>query len=222
MNDEITNINPSDVNFLEELKEGKSASIFKVILRGRDSVMKVYHRRNRRPWENPEREHDVFNREVTSYRRLKQHGLCARRVVPDFYGAVTQMQLADWHQMLHSFKEDEVPPCAIFIEYIPDLHMIDLTNFSEARLAKFLQILDEIHNLRILHDDTYPRNMLVARGNEGQEDRVIWIDFDCAWTNLPDDERHRQWFEDEKELVQYFAKALVGFEHHFLNISNAL
>lgn len=41
MTDEITDINPSDVEFLEELREGKHSSILKVLVRGRLCVMKV-------------------------------------------------------------------------------------------------------------------------------------------------------------------------------------
>lgn len=41
MTDEITDIKPSDVEFLEELREGKYSSIFKVLLRGRLCAMKV-------------------------------------------------------------------------------------------------------------------------------------------------------------------------------------
>lgn len=119
--------------------------------------------------------------------------------------------------MLHDFKNDELPPRAIFIEYIPNLHWIDLTNYSEARLAKFRQILDEFHDMGILHDDLYPRNMLIAKGEEGQEDRVLWIDFDLAWTNLPDDDQRREWFEDEKEIMQQFAGDLVRAEHDRLS-----
>lgn len=168
-----------------------------------------YHGRKRTQWENPEREHDLFTREVTSYRRLKENGLCARGVVPDFYGAIPQIRLAEWPDTLHGFKDDEVPPSAIFIEYVPNLHWIDLTNFSEAHLTKFRQVLDEFHDLCILHDDPHPRNMLIAKGEENEEDRVLWIDFDSAWTNLPDDDRRREWFEGEKLLVKQFAQELV-------------
>ena len=55
--------------------------------------------------------------------------------------------------------------------------------------------------------------MLIAKGEESQDDRVLWIDFDSAWTNLPDDERHREWFDEEKMLVLEFAECLVRPEH---------
>ena len=61
--------------------------------------------------------------------------------------------------------------------------------------------------------------MLIAKGEEGQEDRVLWIDFDSAWTNLPDDDEHREWFEDEKEFLQQFADDLVRAEHDRLSES---
>ena len=41
MADEITDIKPSDVEFIEQLREGTHSSIFKVLLRGRLCAMKV-------------------------------------------------------------------------------------------------------------------------------------------------------------------------------------
>lgn len=169
-----------------------------------------YHGRANLPGlKNSDREYDLFTREVTTYRLLKEKGLCARGVVPDFYGAITQIQPADWPNALHHFCNDKEPANAIFIEYIPNMQPISLTNFSEAHLSKVSNILKEIHDLRILHSDIYPRNMMVAKGEQGQEDRVLWIDFDAAWTNPPDDDWSRELFEEERLIMQYFAKVLV-------------
>lgn len=51
--------------------------------------------------------------------------------------------------------------------------------------------------------------MLIAKCEECQEDRVLWIDFDSAWTNLPDGDRQRQMFKEKKLLLQQFTEDLV-------------
>ena len=121
-----------------------------------------------------------------------------------------ELQPARWPVELRRFRRDKLLPAAIFIEYIPNLHRIDLTNFSEAYLAKFRQIVDEIHDLNIFHTDTYPRNMLIAKGQDGQEDRVLLIDFDRAYTDFPNDDRRREWIEEEKGFLAEFCEDLVS------------
>lgn len=104
-------------------------------------TLSQYHGWKRPEGENPDQFPDNFTREVTSYRRLKEKGFCARGVVPNFYGAVTQMRFADWPDALSNFEDDEVLPSDVFIEYILSLHWIDLTNFSEAHLVKSVRFL---------------------------------------------------------------------------------
>lgn len=109
------------------------------------------------------------------------------------------------------FLNDKLPPNAILIEYIPNLQQIDLSNYSPKRLAKFREILDDIHAAGVLHADPKPRNMMVSLS---EDDRVLWIDFDSAQT-FPEggdlSPRQRKWVEGEDEMVDYFVDALVRF-----------
>lgn len=78
-------------------------------------------------------------------------------------------------------------------------------------MAKFRRILDDIHEANVLHGDPMPRNMMVSVS--GDEERVLWVDFDSAQT-FPDDGSHprqKVWVEGEDELVDYFIVALVRF-----------
>lgn len=131
---------------------------------------------------------------------------------PDFYGTVENIQPAEWPDELESFGEDELPPNAILLEYLPILHRIDLTNFSEKYPIQFSEILSGIHSLGILHDDPYPRNMVIVKGENGGDGRAMWIDFDSSMT-IPLDkmgewEQYR--FDEEKLIVQQFGEALVS------------
>ncbi|KAL3473607.1 hypothetical protein BJX99DRAFT_233198 [Aspergillus californicus] len=102
-------------------------------------------------------------------------------------------------------------PTAIFLEYIPNMHQMDLTTFSLSRLLKLKDILQDIHRAGVLHDDTDPRNMMVCPGSSEDEDRVLWIDFDRAQlypeTDLsPYQERC---LKSENRLVEQFVQFLV-------------
>lgn len=72
------------------------------------------------------------------------------------------------------FRNDELPPNAVLIKYVPDMQPIDLSNFSEMRMAKLRRILDSIHG------NPYPRNMMIQFGDR---ERVLWIDFARAETS---------------------------------------
>ncbi|PKY03227.1 hypothetical protein P168DRAFT_291359 [Aspergillus campestris IBT 28561] len=181
--------------------------------------MQVSRQRQIRMGPPPDREINLFISESTTYSRLKAKGLCHRGVIPDFYGTIRKIQPASWPS-LTMFLDDELPPNATVIEYIPNLQQIDLSNYTERRLETLRDILDEIHNAGVLHGDAYPRNMMVSL-SPGERDRVLWIDFDSAQTFAEGDSlssRQRQWVGDEVELVDYFVDALPkDFEEGRLN-----
>lgn len=62
----------------------------------------------------------------------------------------------------------------------------------------------------LLHNDTFPRNMMVVR--QQPRDRVVWIDFDCA--QIVQRGKCEEWTEksffEEGELMAEFAEFLVG------------
>lgn len=98
---------------------------------------------------------------------------------------------------------DNVQPLkAVLLEDINNMHQLDLSTFSESRLAQMRCILRDIHEAGVLHDDTDPRNMMVCPGCHGNPDRVLWIDFDSAQL-LPEDNlspRQQMWLQEESEL----------------------
>lgn len=124
--------------------------------------------------------------------------------MPDFYGTVTNIEPQACTE-LRTFRKGPRPPKGILIEYILDLERIHLGNYTEARIRKLVDIMAEIHAVRVLHRDWHARNMAIAR--QGDEERILWIDFDRAQT-LPLDrsltETETKSFWVELELVKSF------------------
>lgn len=229
MEEEIGDVQVSDVEFLETLKEGNNSAVFKVKLRGMLCIMKVvgnlnpsfivnsvYWRTKYRGKQlsdacSPVLEYNLFGRESLAYRRLKEHGLCKRGVIPDFYGTSTQINPKVWPD-LYMFHKDELPADALFIEYVPNMHKIDPSNFSKEKMAKLREILVEFHELGVYHGDPYPRNMMIADKLPGEQKRVLWIDFDSAQTLQLDNlsERNRDSLRKQIQMMDYFSDGIVS------------
>ncbi|RAL13347.1 uncharacterized protein BO97DRAFT_477223 [Aspergillus homomorphus CBS 101889] len=200
---------PSEVIFLQTLQGSESSTVYKVAVHGMECVMKVFHERPREEWDRPDIEVSLCMREVAAYQRLKEKGLCARGDVPDFYGFMVDIDTTQW-PTLSAFGYDEMSPKAILIEYVPDMKQIDLTNYTKARVDKLRDILLEMHDMRIMHNDTYPRNMMIC---SGEKERVLWIDFDVARL-FPEDkpltERQEEMFAWDVGMMDCFAKAMAA------------
>ncbi|KAF1734311.1 hypothetical protein CRV24_005848 [Beauveria bassiana] len=182
VNDELVDIQSSDVMFLETLKMkidrkngNKCVVTFKVEISNKLCVMKVY--KHTGYW-------DQFRTEECAYRLLQDRG---------FY--------------LYQFEDDTTPPSSLIIEYIPDANKIDLDNFTQDNMDRLCAILAEFHNIGLLHGDPYPRNMMVVQGTP--RDRVFWLDFDSS--SIEDrtihDEHAEMLFRQESEEMACIAKA---------------
>ncbi|OAQ99373.1 hypothetical protein LLEC1_06076 [Akanthomyces lecanii] len=194
----------SNVKFIQRLHKSRHSQLFHVEALGRECVLKVvkhqYHAHIRR--NDYVHESKLFTWESTAYRRLKETGICAKGLVPDFYGAVTAIEAKKWPE-LKSFNDDLSPPNGIFIECIPGLERIHLGNYTQERLDKLTEMLAEIHAVRVLHDDGDPRNM--AMTFSGEKERVLWVDFDRALkfpTDQPLTERDAERLRGELILMK--------------------
>ena len=67
-----------------------------------------------------------FAVEKNAYRRLKAEGFCERGVIPDFYGVTECIDPREWAPHLDMFLDDPWPPNAVLIEYVADMHQMDL------------------------------------------------------------------------------------------------
>lgn len=138
--------------------------------------------------------------------------------MPDFYGVLENIdpEAKGWQPDLKKFYDRTFPrgldpkarPNGVLIEYIPDLNMLELSNYTEHRARKLHQLLNEIHEAGIVHLDLYPRNMLI----QGDSDRVLLIDFELAQIFDPEHPAHPRFFKRERELMDDFVEALVIFQ----------
>lgn len=107
------------------------------------------------------------------------------------------------------FLGDEYLPSAIFLEYIPEMEMIHLHNFTEKRINGFIEGIQEIHKALVRHRDPKPRNMMTVQDDP---ERVIWINFNQAETYDGDSmtNEQRRLLEEEEETVVGFKQCLVS------------
>lgn len=135
--------------------------------------------------------------------------------MPDFYGVVENIdpEAEGWQPHLKKFYDSTFPrgldpqarPSGVLMEYISDLNMLELSNYTEQRAYKLHQLLNEIHEAGIVHLDLYPRNMLI----QGDSDRVLLIDYELAQIFDPEHPEHPRFFADEKEFMGAFVEALI-------------
>ncbi|CAG7949299.1 unnamed protein product [Penicillium nalgiovense] len=150
-----------------------------------------------------------------AYSRLKARGFCERGSVPDFYGVVENIdpEAEGWQPELKKFYGRTFPqgldPKArangVLMEYIPDVNVFELSNYTEQRAHKLQELLTEIHEAGIVHLDPYPRNVLI----QGDSDRVLWIDFELAQIFDPENPKHPRLFDDESLFIGAFVEALI-------------
>ncbi|KAJ5962224.1 hypothetical protein N7501_007165 [Penicillium viridicatum] len=173
-------------------------------------------------WEKihpPFRSIDLFKNERRAYSRLKARGFCERGTVPDFYGVVENIdpEAEGWQPHLKKLYDSTFPrgldpqahPNGVLMEYIPDVNMFDISNYTEERSRKLHQLLIEIHEAGIVHLDHYPRNMLI----QDDSDHVLLIDYELAQMFDPDHPDHPRFFKRERELMDEFVEALVIFQN---------
>lgn len=147
--------------------------------------------------------------ETTAYTRLRDKGLCDQGIVPRFLGSMRKFDQSLCQPYLEMFLDDEYPPSAIFLEYIPNMEMITLNNYTQQRMDNLIAGIREIHKTLVLHGDLKPRNMMVVKDDP---ERVIWIDFDRAATyeeaSITDSEKSL--LEDEEITLVYFKQFMVS------------
>ncbi|WEW58199.1 hypothetical protein PRK78_003667 [Emydomyces testavorans] len=201
---ELDDVRPAEVVFKEKLFASEFSEIFLTVVRGQQCVMKVgegpHHGRGPRRYYEPDRELDIHILESTAYRRLKERGICEQGIVPRFFGTMDKFDPKPCQPYLRMFVNDEYPPSAIFLEYIPNLEMLGLNNYTQARMNKLLEGIREIHQALVKHGDPKPRNMLIVKDDP---ERVVWIDFNRA--NTYDEhritDRERALLDEEEEIV---------------------
>jgi serine/threonine protein kinase len=156
--------------------------------------------------------------ESAAYRQLRGRGLCEREIIPRFFGTIEKFDPQQCQLYLNAFLDDEYPPSAIFLEYIPNLEMIQLHNYTQKRMDNLCKGIQEIHEARVWHRDPKPRNMIIVKDDP---ERVLWIDFDRAETydrQITDEQK--RFLDEEEEIVHDFRDCLVSTLHQTCMIPN--
>ncbi|KAJ5375179.1 hypothetical protein N7517_007185 [Penicillium concentricum] len=183
----------ANVKFVEVIKETDSLYLCRTRWQGKDCVLKVF---SPYKWDRPE---DFAN----AHLYLISMGV-VENIDPEAEG---------WQPQLKEFHDKTFPQCldpkarpnGVLMEYIPDLKMFDLSNYTEQRARSLHRLLNDIHDAGIVHLDIYPRNMLI----QGDSDRVLLIDYELAQIFDPEHSEHPRFFARERALMDGFVEALV-------------
>ncbi|PWY82973.1 hypothetical protein BO70DRAFT_261235, partial [Aspergillus heteromorphus CBS 117.55] len=116
--------------------------------------------------------------ESQAYQALHINGICKLGIVPYFYGIFESFDPQLLGSALESFEKYHNLPCAILLEYLPNATSFEHASLSSESISTAILNLKIIHGARVVHNDAYPKNTLIAPGTRSQ--RVVWIDFDVS------------------------------------------
>ncbi|KAL3479252.1 hypothetical protein BJX99DRAFT_86909 [Aspergillus californicus] len=200
---------PSVVTFERQLFHSDRSALFLVNIQEKQYVLKLHRGRGPKlPYESRDRNTNPHSCEVTAYKRLQQHGLCSRGLVPKFYRSIEELNPTHYAPHLWMFEKDEHPPKGIILEYIPRMTRIYYTNYTETRMNNLMHIFKEIQSAGVGHNDIHPRNLMVFEDEiDPKRERAMWVDFDSAQTYDPDNltERQREYMDFNVEFMEEIA-----------------
>ncbi|KAK6812610.1 hypothetical protein RU639_011582 [Aspergillus parasiticus] len=168
----LAEIDPSKINILSEISHSDASSIFEVDVDGQKYALKLFHDNGDPGYTEKGRDLNRFRCESNAYRKLLTSGVCERRIVPKFYGFINGLEPASFHPALQHFAHDKLKPKAILLEYLPNAESLNCVNYSDTLYSQAIEGMKEIHKAGVHHQDIYPRNILLVRGNP---DRLVWM-----------------------------------------------
>ncbi|KAJ6037308.1 serine/threonine protein kinase [Penicillium herquei] len=176
-------------------------------------LLKVFHDNGDPGYTHGGRDLNPFRCERNAYENLIAYGVCDTGFVPKYYGYIDQLDPQAFYPALQDFVSDEFNPKAILIEFFPDSEIIDCENYSKSLFSQAIEGIKEIHKAGVLHDDIYPKNLLLVRGTP---DRLVWIDFDLATTFTDYGPEELALCENEVLRVKELGEALVQTSSLFI------
>lgn len=121
-----------------------------------------------------------FRCELGAYRNLFSYGVCERGFVLQCYGYCDNFKRSEFpSDIVSHFENDTEDPQALFLEYLVDPEVLNCVNYTAERMQKAIAALQEVHNAHVLHEDLYPKNILIVPGDP---ERVLVTDFDVSET----------------------------------------
>lgn len=121
---------------------------------------------------------------------------------------------------LDAFRHDTDFPSAILIEYLPKPLEMNCVTYTAERMQKAVIGIQKIHSALVEHNDPYPKNILIVPSDQGDQERVIWVDFDIAIVYPNDtyiETRRSGRIEFETEVVESFGRLLVRLRRQHIS-----
>ncbi|KAJ5115672.1 hypothetical protein N7456_000020 [Penicillium angulare] len=175
----LDSLDPNLTLFKSEISRSEASSIFEIEYQGKRYALKVFHD-NGDPGFTPRgRDMNRFRNEVNAYKSLHAFGVCDSGLVPKYYGSIDRLDPSCHEPWLNNFLNDKFHPSAILLEYLANPEPLNCVNFSRERHAKAMEALAQVHGALVVHNDIYPKNILIVPGSP---ERVVSIDFDVAKT----------------------------------------
>ncbi|PWY96197.1 hypothetical protein BO94DRAFT_2299 [Aspergillus sclerotioniger CBS 115572] len=200
--------NSQDLVFLEKLHSSEASQIFRVSFKGTECCLKFH--KDDDPGLAPDgRDLCRYRCESQAYRALQAHGVCGKGV-PQFYETLENLDPSAFELNLQDFTEDKNLPCAILLEWLPDARPLRDLKWSPQRVEPLLAALDQIHQAGVIHNDAYPKNILILQRQEGE--RIVWIGFDVSIVFV-EGRRDKLNYDDEVDLEnQLIRSSLLRLE----------
>ncbi|PYI09833.1 hypothetical protein BO78DRAFT_362358 [Aspergillus sclerotiicarbonarius CBS 121057] len=201
-------VGPDVLKFCASLQHSQASSIYEVMLNNDRYCLKVYHDNGDPGYAQDGRDLNRFRCEINAYGNLQVGGVCRKGVVPRYIGYIDQIDPALYRPHLDHFANDINKPRGILLEFLPNTERLNCVNYSDNRFQVAMQGLKEIHQAKVLHNDPYPRNILIVHGDP---ERIVWVDFDVSMSysdSQLQDGRVQMWFEEEIKWAANFGSLL--------------
>ncbi|PGH07899.1 hypothetical protein AJ80_07939 [Polytolypa hystricis UAMH7299] len=174
----------SELSIIQLIHSSDSSKIFLVEHEGVEYCLKVFHV-NKDPGFTPKgRDLCRYRCEFEAYKLLSAAGICEQGFVPQLYAIFEDIDplMPTLIPHLDTFHDDLHRPCAILLEYLPHAEPLNCENYTRHRIQKAILGIQAVHRARVVHNDPYPKNVLIIPGmaSNGIDDRVVWVDFDIA------------------------------------------
>ncbi|OQD72918.1 hypothetical protein PENDEC_c018G03957 [Penicillium decumbens] len=203
----LTDMDPSKINIIRMITFSEASTIFEAELDGQKYALKVFRDNGDPGYAENGRDLNRYRCESNAYEKLLASGVCESGSVPKFYGCIDRVDPAAFRRALRHYSRDKFHPRAILLEYLPNAESLNCVNYSDALYPQAIKGMKEIHRAGVLHEDIYPKNLLLVRGNP---DRLVWIDFDVATTFTDFGPEQPARCDHEIALVKGFGEALRG------------
>ncbi|KAJ5569497.1 uncharacterized protein N7459_008927 [Penicillium hispanicum] len=202
----LTDIDPSRIKIVRDITHSDASSIFEIDLDGQKYALKLFHDNVNPGYTEKGRDLNRFRCESNAYKKLLAAGVCERGFVPKFYGYIHELDPAAFYPTLQHFGRDKFKPRAILLEFLPDSESLNCVNYFDALYPQAVEGMKEIHRAGVHHQDVWPKNLLLVRGDP---DRLVWVDFDVATTFTDFGPKELAYCDHEMALAENIGKLLV-------------